>query len=106
MTPKIDEKNRQHSPTLEKALCRAPFLAYGILWRSPCHPAAAEGAKLSKCAAAGLNPALTACQTSHNVVPTSCQRSAQKKSNAELNAQLIFFFSGSALHTLTPCLKG
>ena len=48
MTPKIDEKNRQHSPTLEKALCRAPFLAYGILWRSPCHPAAAEGAKLSK----------------------------------------------------------
>ena len=41
-------KNRQHSPTLQKALCPAPFLAYAILWRSPCHPAAAEGAKLSK----------------------------------------------------------
>ena len=25
-----------------------------------------------KCAAAGLSPALTACQTIHNVVPTSC----------------------------------
>ena len=50
-------KNRRHSPTLEKALCPAPFLAYGILWRSPCHPAAAEGAKLSKCAAAGLSHA-------------------------------------------------
>jgi hypothetical protein len=42
------EANRRHSPTLEKALCHAPFLAYGILGRSPCHPAAAEGAKLSK----------------------------------------------------------
>ena len=37
-----------HSPTLEKTLCHAPFLAYGVLGRSPCHPAAAEGAKLSK----------------------------------------------------------
>ena len=37
-----------HSPTLEKALCHALFLAYGILGRSPCHPAAAEGAKLSR----------------------------------------------------------
>ena len=36
------------SPTLEKTLCHAPFLAYGILGRSPCHPAAAEGAKLSR----------------------------------------------------------
>ena len=43
-----EPKNRQHCPTLKKTLCRTPFLAYGILWRSPCHPAAAEGAKLSK----------------------------------------------------------
>ena len=28
-----------HSPTLEKTLCHAPFLAYGVLGRSPCHPA-------------------------------------------------------------------
>ena len=28
-----------HSPALEKTLCRAPFLAYGVLGRSPCHPA-------------------------------------------------------------------
>ena len=42
------DAKRRHSPTLEKALCHAPFLAYGILGRSPCHPAAAEGAKLSK----------------------------------------------------------
>jgi hypothetical protein len=40
--------HRRHSPTLEKTLRRARFFAYGILWRSPCHPAAAEGAKLSK----------------------------------------------------------
>ena len=45
---KLFLRHRRHSPTLEKALCHAPFLAYGILGRSPCHPAAAEGAKLSK----------------------------------------------------------
>ena len=28
-----------HSPTLEKTLCHAPFLAYGVLGRSPYHPA-------------------------------------------------------------------
>ena len=28
-----------HSPALEKTLCHAPFLAYGVLGRSPCHPA-------------------------------------------------------------------
>ena len=44
----LDCKNRRHSPTLEKALCPAPFLVYGILRRSQCHTAAAEGAKLSK----------------------------------------------------------
>ena len=44
-------KNRRHSPTLEKTLCRTRFLAYAMLWRSPCHRAAAEGAKLSKFAA-------------------------------------------------------
>ena len=28
-----------HSPTLEKTLCHALFLAYGFFGRSPCHPA-------------------------------------------------------------------
>ena len=28
-----------HSPTLEKTLRHAPFLAYDVLGRSPCHPA-------------------------------------------------------------------
>ena len=28
-----------HSPTLEQTLCHAPFLAYAVLGRSPCHPA-------------------------------------------------------------------
>ena len=28
-----------HSPTLEKTLCHAPFLAYGVLGRSLCHSA-------------------------------------------------------------------
>ena len=55
-------------------------------------------------------PALpsTACQISHNVIPTSCQRSGEKKKkNAMLNAQLYFlFYPASDLHTLTPCLKG
>ena len=45
---KLFLRHRRQSPTLEKALCHAPFLAYGILGRSPCHPAAAEGAKLSR----------------------------------------------------------
>ena len=27
-----------HSPTQKKTLCHAPFLAYGVLGRSPCHP--------------------------------------------------------------------
>ena len=35
----------------------------------------------------------TACQTSHNVVPTSCQRSAQKKKvTLSLALSLYFFF--------------
>ena len=41
---------------------------------------------------------------------TLCQRHTNallgKKDNAQLNAQLILFFSGSATHTLTPCLRG
>ena len=101
----------QESTTLpnakKKTLCRTPFLAYGILWRSPCHPAAAEGAKLSRmrrgrvqsCLERRARPVITFTQRHANAPRT-------KKMNAELNAQLIFFFSGSALHTLTPCLKG
>ena len=50
---------------------------------------------------------LTACQTTHNVETTSCQRSAQKK-KAPLSSTLSldFFFSGSALHALTQSLRG
>ena len=43
---KLFLRHRRHGPTLKKTLCHTPFLAYGILGRSPCHPAAAEGAKL------------------------------------------------------------
>ena len=31
-----------HSPALEKTLCHAPFLVYGDLGRSPCHPASSS----------------------------------------------------------------
>ena len=38
---------RSVCPTLEKTLCRTEFLSHGILTRSLCHTAAAEGPKLS-----------------------------------------------------------
>ena len=55
-------ENQRQSPTLEKTLCYARILAYGILRREPCHPAAAKEAKLSKSAALCEDTATPACR--------------------------------------------
>ena len=36
--PEIWNQESGISPTPEKTLCHAPFLAYSVLGRSPCHP--------------------------------------------------------------------
>ena len=55
-----------------KTLCHTELLSHGIQTRLLCHTAAAEGAKLSKCAAAGLVPAFSQRVRSYqDAVPTS-----------------------------------
>ena len=41
-------EHRRHSPTLDKTFCRTESHSHGVLTRSQCPLAAAEGAKLSK----------------------------------------------------------
>ena len=60
--PPFWDENQRQSPTLEKTLCYARILAYGILRREPCHPAAAKEAKLSKSAALCEDTATPACR--------------------------------------------
>ena len=47
-------ENWRHSPTLDKTFCRTESHSHGVLTRSQCPLAAAEGAKLSKIRRGGL----------------------------------------------------
>ena len=105
---KMEFNNARPCPTLKKKVYRTEWVPNVLIPRSQCHAAAAEGAKLSKmrrgraqpCHQRRARPIITLCQRHANALP-------RKKSNAVLHAQLIaFFFPWSALHTLTPCLKG
>ena len=65
---------------------------------------AATEAAACKCAAARLSPAFNGVPDQHNVVPTPY--ALLEKKSAQPNAQLIFVYSASDLHSLTPCLRG
>ena len=87
---KVQEPRRRITQITTLPLCIAQIIIkseHRILEGS-----AAE-AVACKCAAAGLSPGLsTACQTTHNVVPTSC-----KEKIAQLNAQLYFLLKKKTL---------